>query len=506
MDAQKIENGFEKLRRLIEEKNSRLILGLDPTDEEYAKVAQQGGIAEYFKKVIDEASPYIVGIKPNLAFYEHSEETRKAMAELIAYANEIGLSTIMDAKRGDIMDTQKAMAKADKGNFNPDIVTLHSYPGSDAVKPFLDANPKTCAYIISAMSNPSAMVQELTVDGIKVAAQVALDAHKWGDGRVGLVVGSTQGKTLEHIRMVEKEYGYEPSMVLAPGLGKQGGKPFADKYSVFPISSGLTKDKYLNGRGVGEAAKEWRDNINAVVEQTKETPSLREYAINSLIEGGFVKTAKSADLIADGFFLKKGKTKLTTANIALPNDKEEKIAKLRSLVTDGVLSKDDFAALFINLRDIMGMSDIEARNIIGHLYTKQVKDSGVKPEVVGGVPYGAIFPAIQVANNLGVPFVTERKEADMTHDRMVGGNHEGKQGIIVEDILTSGGSSIEFANSLRDSGIEVNDVYAFLDRQQGAAENFKKANLNLHAVADMDYLKYMIKKNPTVDEGVKELI
>ena len=501
-----MKTSFEKLNQLVREKNSRVILGLDPTAEEF-ELAKKG-IEGYFKVLIDQAEPYIVGIKPNLAFYEGNTQMRNAMANIMAYAKGKGLVTIMDAKRGDIMDTMAEYAKADLKNFNPDIVTLHSYSGQDSVQPFLDQNPQVCAYIMGAMSNPTAKVQNLDVDGLKVAAHVALDAANWGKGRVGLVVGATQGKALEHIRMAEKEYGYKPMPVLAPGLGKQGGKPFADINSVFPISSGLTKEKYLNGRTIAEAAKDWRDEINAQVKQTKVSPSLCDYAINSLIDGGFVKLAKSSDLIADGFFLKKGKDKLSKAGLSLPSDKDAKISSLREFVNNGVLSPDDFSALFINLRDIMGMTDIQARNVIGHLYTKQVVDSGVKPEVVGGVPYGAIWPAMQVAQNLGVPCIIERKEADLVHDKIVGGNHSGKRGIIVEDILTTGGSSIEFAGSLRANGIEVNDVYAFLDRQQGAKENFAKATpkLKLHAVADMDYLKYLINKNPNIDNGVKDLI
>jgi orotidine-5'-phosphate decarboxylase len=519
MEKMAVETGFEKLQRQIRQKNSRVVLGLDPTEEEFNAAhasptadddAFRGiNLREYLEKIIDECEPYIVGIKPNLAFYERFEDTRRVMKKVMQYAMNKGLVIIMDAKRGDIMDTQKQMSAADMKNFNPDIVTLHSYSGQDAVQPYLDADPKICAYIMAAMSNPTAKIQNLNADGISVAAHVALDAHKWGNGRVGFVVGATQGDALKHIRMAEKEYGFEPAPVLAPGLGKQGGIPFADKNAIFPISSGLTKEKYLNGMTHGEAAKAWRDAINEQIERAQEPQSMKEFATNALINGGFVKTAKSADLIADGFFLKKGKTKIEKSGIELPKNRDEKIAKLRSLVTDGVLSADDFSALFINLRDIMGMSDIAARNIIGHLYTKQVRDSGVKPDVVGGVPYGAIFPAMQVATNLGVPFITERKEADIVHDKIVGGNHAGKTGIIIEDVLTSGGSSIDFAKSLRTEGINVNDVYAFLDRKDGASKNFaEKINpaLKLHAVTDMDYLKHMIKQNPNINSSVKDLI
>jgi orotate phosphoribosyltransferase len=235
----------------------------------------------------------------------------------------------------------------------------------------------------------------------------------------------------------------------------------------------------------------------------------KERATNALVEGGFVKLAKSSDLIKDGFLLKTGKAKIKESGNILPEDKEWRTKKLRSLVRDGVLSPEDFSAMFINLRDVMGMTDIEARNTIGQLYVRQVKDSGVKPEVVGGVPYGALWPAMQVAHGLGLPMITQRKEGDMVHARMVGNPdriHNGKQAIIVEDIFTTGGSAIEFAGDLRDNGMQVENVYAFLDRNQGAEQNMAKHNLKKHSVIDMDYLKHVIQKNPNINKDVKDLI
>jgi len=250
----KMETGFEKLSRLRDKKGSSLIFGADPSNI----------------KTLDLVAPYVVGVKPNLAFYEATESERKRMMELMQHARSKGLVTILDAKRGDILDTQKKWAEADIKNFNPDIVTLHSFSGQDAVQPYLDLDPQICAYIMGAMSNQSAQIQNLvTVEGLRVYQHIALDAHEWGNGRVGLVVGSTQSKAASDIRSIEQARvpGNEPLQFLSPGFGKQGGSlefvSIAGQSAVYPISSGLTSEKHLKGKTPAEAAKQWRDDINA---------------------------------------------------------------------------------------------------------------------------------------------------------------------------------------------------------------------------------------------------
>ena len=517
------ETGFEKANRLTAEKNTRVILGLDPTMEEFAQLGADHLLIKY-KKIIDETESYILGIKLNLAFYENHTATRNVMMKLMAYAKGKGLLTIMDAKRGDILDTQKHWAHADLENFKPDIVTLHSYSGQDAVQPYLDKDPQVCAMIMGAMSNPSSQLQNLSSDGLKVYQHVALDAHKWGQGRVGLVVGATQGKALEYIRMVEAEYGYDPLLVLAPGLGKQGGKPFADKNAIFPISSGLTQEKYLQGRTPAEAAKQWRDDINAEVEKAQEQKTLTEHVVDGLITDGYIQTFDEPKVLA------KGREKLKKLDITLPTDKEQLVEAVRDAINKGILTGipeneiavpgGDVTRVFANIRDIGGMADRDIPRFIAHLDAKKIRDvekaENIKFDAVNIVPHGKLATGYLTADYLNLPNIVLRDSDKPGHDRAVGGLRKlapDARIATLEDVATSGGSTIKNIELLRatakEMGIDISaqDAFVFLRRiEEDNIANCAAHGIKLHHQIDFDYMKHLLLKSPAVAPEFKDLI
>jgi orotidine 5'-phosphate decarboxylase subfamily 2 len=492
-------NAFAKLNHLRKLKSSSLVLGLDASPIEFEnEIKRLGSEEKYLRYLLQQTEPFIIGVKINLAFYEGDEDRRKLAMKIMKEAGEMGLIKILDVKRGDILATQTQYAAADIKNFEPDIVTLNAYMGGmDVVKPYLDLDKNLCVYILTSTSNSGAKeIQNIETNaGLQHYAYIADCAHKWDKNRIGFVTGATKIEEIKKIRRLEKENDFEFAEVLAPGFGKQGADlefvKFAKENVIYPISSGLTKDKYLNGLTPSEAAKKWRDDINANLAKAEKDESIKSFVKKALIEEGIIKIAKSNDLIKDGFFLKKGKTKLTKLNIELPKNADERYEKLNQLIKNKTLSNDDFSDIFINLRDIMGLENINARNELIFLYTKLVKDSEVNAEVVAGVPYGALFPGMLTANNLGLPFVTQRKEQDLTHSSLIGfsENLKGKKVIIIEDVVTSGGSSINFANDLRKAGLMVNDVVAFLDRCEGGEKNLKQNGLTLHSVFKMQEIK-----------------
>jgi orotidine 5'-phosphate decarboxylase subfamily 2 len=491
----KHETGFAKIQRLKQAKHSSIVLGIDIATIDNCIRQGFGSQYEYFKYLISNAEPFIIGIKINLAFYEGDESSRNTIKSIMRFAGQLGLAKILDVKRGDIANTQSQWAKADISNFEPDCVTLNPYVGvDDVVTPYLQLDPRLCVYVLAATSNANAsQIQDQSCNGLPLYSNLVL-AHQYDSSRVGWVIGSTKIQAIQDIRRTENQYNYPNTHILAPGYGRQGGDldfaKFAGDNAVYPISSGLTDPKYLQGKTTAQAAKDWRDAINAQQAQAVYLGNLTDYAIDALIQQGFVKFAKSNDLVADGFLLKRGKTKLMDANIDLPKDPISRNALLHQLIDSGTLSYDqDFADIFVNLRDLMGMHNINARNVINHLYIKSIRDSKVKFDAIGAVPYGALFPAICAANSMSTPFLTKRKESDLTHNTLLGGDINGKTVIVVEDVITSGGSVIDFVKTLRDAGATVQDVFVFLDRQQGARDNLQQHGLQLSSVIDMDYLK-----------------
>jgi orotidine-5'-phosphate decarboxylase len=131
-----------------------------------------------------------------------------------------GIPVILDAKRGDIGESNDRYDKFAFEYLRADAITLHPYLGYEALKPFLLRKDKAC-YILCRTSNPGAgELQDLLVSGKPLYQVVAKRvATVWNKNKnCGLVVGATYPKELNIVRRIAKELPF-----LIPGVGAQGG-------------------------------------------------------------------------------------------------------------------------------------------------------------------------------------------------------------------------------------------------------------------------------------------
>jgi orotate phosphoribosyltransferase len=117
-----------------------------------------------------------------------------------------------------------------------------------------------------------------------------------------------------------------------------------------------------------------------------------------------------------------------------------------------------------------------------------VKD--VKTDRICGVPYTAlpIATVISIANN--IPMVMVRKEVKKhgTGQQVEGHYEPGQNCIVIEDVVTTGGSVLTTVEQLRAVGLQVSEVVAFLDRENGGKENLAKAGCRLTSVFRLNEL------------------
>jgi orotate phosphoribosyltransferase len=97
------------------------------------------------------------------------------------------------------------------------------------------------------------------------------------------------------------------------------------------------------------------------------------------------------------------------------------------------------------------------------------------PEL-GGVVLGA-----GLSLELGIPLLLVRKKTKEygTTKQIEGRFEPGERVAIIEDIVTSGGAAIQAAESLREAGLDVRDLYCVVDRQEGGAAAAVAASLTL---------------------------
>src|SRR3990172_536389 len=113
----------DRLAEAVERKRSQLVVGLDPALDllpvELRGEAGLGGgpaaagYTRFCRGLVDAAGPYVVAVKPQVAFFEAlGAEGFRALEDVCAYARDAGLLVIADGKRGDIGSPPPARSAA----------------------------------------------------------------------------------------------------------------------------------------------------------------------------------------------------------------------------------------------------------------------------------------------------------------------------------------------------------------------------------------------------------
>jgi len=132
----------------------------------------------------------------------------------------------------------------------------------------------------------------------------------------------------------------------------------------------------------------------------------------------------------------------------------------------------------------------EGLAVIGPLGLAAIRDAGWAPDAVGGLTLGAdpIAYAISYASASSPPLLrafTVRKEAK-SHGtgRLIEGPFEaGDRVVIVEDVITTGGSALRAARAVADAGGTIAGVLALVDREEGGRESIEAAGYAVRALA-----------------------
>jgi orotidine-5'-phosphate decarboxylase len=210
-------------------------LGLDPSAElllAWGLADDIWGLREFCNRVIDAAAQQVAVIKPQSAYFERfGAAGLEVLADIIGSIHAVGSLSLLDVKRGDIGATNAAYANALLGPdsaMNADAITLHAYLGFGALAPFMERAQEVGSglFVVVLSSNPEGQ----TIQNAQVAPGVSVVQHLCdeitgynqsvsgdGIGPVGAVVGLTAALASETAARLPR------SLILAPGLGAQGG-------------------------------------------------------------------------------------------------------------------------------------------------------------------------------------------------------------------------------------------------------------------------------------------
>jgi orotate phosphoribosyltransferase len=133
---------------------------------------------------------------------------------------------------------------------------------------------------------------------------------------------------------------------------------------------------------------------------------------------------------------------------------------------------------------------------ISSLFLKQIneRDTGVAGLTLGADPLvsGVVMLAAQSGLNLSGLIVRKEAKGHGTGSWLEGPlPPKGSVITVLEDVVTTGGSSLKAVEKLRTKGYLVNQVLAIVDRQEGGVEAMTNADLNLNSLF---YLKEIVER------------
>ncbi len=138
------------------------------------------------------------------------------------------------------------------------------------------------------------------------------------------------------------------------------------------------------------------------------------------------------------------------------------------------------APIYCDNRKILSYPD--ARRIIRDRFVEVIKERYPGVEAIAGVATGAIAIGALVAEVLGLPFVYVRSEPKShgLENLIEGDLKPGQQVVVVEDLVSTGSSSLKAAEAVRTNrGAVLGMVAIFTYEFPQAVENFKKAGIDL---------------------------
>ncbi len=149
----------------------------------------------------------------------------------------------------------------------------------------------------------------------------------------------------------------------------------------------------------------------------------------------------------------------------------------------------------------------KVRTFVRQEFARLIAEEYGSIDLIAGVATGAIAIGALVAQELGLPFAyvrSSKKEHGLTN-QIEGVVESGQSVVVIEDLVSTGKSSLAAVTALREAGCNVKGMVAiFTYGLNAAAENFKKENCSLHTLTDYNSLISLAQQKNYIKESDKQ--
>lgn len=108
--------------------------------------------------------------------------------------------------------------------------------------------------------------------------------------------------------------------------------------------------------------------------------------------------------------------------------------------------------------------------------------------LVAGVPFGGLHVATAFSLNVNTPMIYIHPPGTDKSNVIEGIYISGQTCLIIDDLITGGGSILQTAATLSDAGLMVHDAVTLVDRGEGGRERLKAAGINLISIVNLEQI------------------
>ena len=120
--------------------------------------------------------------------------------------------------------------------------------------------------------------------------------------------------------------------------------------------------------------------------------------------------------------------------------------------------------------------------------------------LVAGVPFGGLHLATAFSLNVYTPMIYIHPPATDKADVIEGNFVRGQSCLIIDDLMTGGGSILQTAATLSEAGLVVRDAVALIDRQEGGQAALKRAGINIVSILTLEKIATYLMSAGHIDE------
>ena len=172
------------------------------------------------------------------------------------------------------------------------------------------------------------------------------------------------------------------------------------------------------------------------------------------------------------------------------------------------LASGKLSSYYIDMRTVPSFPG--AYRYIIDCYLELIRDDiGLaKFDAIAGIPTAGLVFSSPVALQLGKPMIYVRKdEKDYGRKKRIEGTIKpGWKILVMDDLITTGKSTLSAIDAIREEGGEVKDVAVLIDRLEGGQANLKKAGVTLHPLTDVMELVQTLHRNEGISDDEMQAI